>query len=151
MRSWLPHNHLYSSPRRFPLESHFLLGCSHKIPNWATVTSTPCYRDAAVRGMAFGLSWCSIVASNTILGLCSQGPSRHVLPHAAPGFFAGRRHRGWWSSCKFASILLGPRDGIIALCSGGRTRSQCMTILSSGVAMVLSLDLASQRVQDSYL
>jgi hypothetical protein len=151
MSSWLPHNHLYSSPKRFPAESHLLLVCSHKIPNWASVTSTLCYHDAAVHGMAFSLSWRSTVASNTILGLCSQGPSRHVLPHAAPGFFTGRGYRGWWSSPNFASILLAPRDRILALCSGRRTQSQCMTILSSGVAMVLSLDLASQRVQDTYL
>jgi hypothetical protein len=84
------------------------------------------------------------VASNTILGLCSQAPSRHVLPHAAPRFFAGRGHRGWWSSPDFASILLAPRDDILALCSGGRTQSQGVTILSSGVSMVFSLGLDSQ-------
>jgi hypothetical protein len=33
LESRLPHSHLYSSPRRFPVESHLLLGCSHKIPN----------------------------------------------------------------------------------------------------------------------
>jgi hypothetical protein len=144
MRSWLPHSHLYSSHRRFPVESHLLLGCSHKIPNRASVTSKLCYRDTAVHGMALGRSQRSTVASNTILGLCSQGPSRHVLPYAAPGFYAGCGHRGWWSSPNFASILLAPRDGILALCSGGRTQSKCMTILSSGVAMVFSLGLASQ-------
>jgi hypothetical protein len=143
-RSWLPHSHLYSSPRKLPVESHLLLGCSHKIPNWVSVTSKLCCRDATVHGMAFGLSRCSTVASNTILGLCSQSPSRHVLPHDAPGFFVGRRHRGWWSSLNFASILLAPRDDILALCSGGRTQSQGMTILSSGVVMVFSLSLASQ-------
>jgi hypothetical protein len=142
-RSWLPHSHLYSSPRSFPVESHLVLGCSHKIPNRSSVTSTLCYRDAAVHGMAFGLSWCSTVASNTILGLCSQGLSRHVLPHAAYGFFIGRGHRGWWSSLSFTTILLAPRDGILALCSSGRLQSQCMTILPSGFAMVLSLGLAS--------
>jgi hypothetical protein len=114
-RSWLPHSHLYSSPRRFPVESHLLLGYSQKIPHRASVTSTLCCRDATVHGMAFGLSWRNTVASNTILGLCAQGPSRHVLPHAAPGFFAGRRHSGWWSSPNFASILLAPRDVILAL------------------------------------
>jgi hypothetical protein len=36
-------------------------------------------------------------------------------------------HKGWWSSPNFASTLLAPRDGILALCSGGRTQSQCMT------------------------
>jgi hypothetical protein len=143
-RSWPPHSHLYSSPRRFPLESHLLLGCSHKIPSRSSVTSKLCCRDAAVHSMALGLSRCSTVVSNTILGLCSQGLSRHVLPHAAPGFFAGCGHRGWWSSPNFASILLSPRDDILALCSGGRTQSQGMTILSSGVAMVFSPGLASQ-------
>jgi hypothetical protein len=93
--------------------------------------------------MALGLSRHNTVASNTILGLCSHGPSRNVLPHAAPGFFAGRGHRGWWSSPNFASILLAPRDDILVLCSGGRTQSQGMTILSSGAAMVFSLGLAS--------
>jgi hypothetical protein len=129
MESRLPHSHLYPSPRRFPVESHLLLGCSHKIPNGTS--------------SAFDLSRCNTAASNTILGLCSQGLSRHVLPHAAPGFFAGRGHKGWWSSPNFASILLAPRDDILALCSGGRTRSQGTTILSSGVAMVFSLGLAS--------
>jgi hypothetical protein len=114
------------------LESHLLLGCSHKIPSRSSVTSKLCCRDA------------STVVSNTILGLCSQGLSRHVLPHAAPGFFAGCGHRGWWSSPNFAIILLSPRDDILALCSGGRTQSQGMTILSSGVAMVFSPGLASQ-------
>jgi hypothetical protein len=143
-RSWLPHSHLYSSPRRFPVESHLLLGCSHKIPNRASVTSKLCCRDAVVHDMALGLSRRSTVASNTILGLCSQGPSRNVLPHVAPRFFAGRGHIGWWSSPNFASILLAPRDDILALCSGGRTQSQGVTILSSSVAMVFSLGLASQ-------
>jgi hypothetical protein len=103
MESRLPHNHLYPSPRRFPVESHLLLGCSHKIPNGAS--------------SAFGLSRCSTVTSNTILGLFSQGLSRHVLPHAALGFFTGRG-KGWWSSPNFACILLAPRGDILALCSG---------------------------------
>jgi hypothetical protein len=119
MESRLPCSHLYSSPRRFPVESHLLLGCSHKISNGTS--------------SAFGLSWCSTAASNTILGLYSQGPSRHVLPLAAPGFLVGRGHRGWWSSPNFASILLAPRDDILPLCSGGCTKSQGMTILSSSV------------------
>jgi hypothetical protein len=109
-RSWSPHNHLYSSPRRFPVESHLLLGCSHKIPNQASVTS--------------GLSRRSTVASNTTLGPCSQGLSRHVLPHAAPGFFAGCGHRDWWSSPNFTSILLALRDGTLALRLGRRTQDQ---------------------------
>jgi hypothetical protein len=75
----LLHSHLYSSPRRFPVESHLLLGCSHKIPNWTSFTS--------------GLSRCSTVVSNTTLVPLSQGPSRHVLPHAAPRFLAGRAQR----------------------------------------------------------
>jgi hypothetical protein len=110
LESRLPHSHLYSSPRRFPVESHLLLGFSHKIPNWASVTS--------------GLSRRSTVVSNTTSDPCSQGPSRHVLPHAAPGFLAGRGHKDWWSSPNFASILLAPRDGTLALRSGGRTRDQ---------------------------
>jgi hypothetical protein len=142
-RSWPPHSHLYSSPRRFLVESHLLLGCSHKIPDPASITSELRCCDVAVNSMAFSLSRRSIVASNTILGLCTQGSSRHVLPHAAPGFFVGRGHRGWWSSPNFASILLAPRDDILALCSGGRTLSQGMTILPSVVAMVCSPSLAS--------
>jgi hypothetical protein len=130
MEPRLPHSHLYLSPKRFPVESHLLLGCSHKIPNGTS--------------SAFGLSRRSTVASNSILGLFSQGPSRHVLPHAAPGFLTGRGYRGWWSSPNFASILLASRDDILALCLGGRTQDQGMTILSSGVAMVFSLGLASQ-------
>jgi hypothetical protein len=84
------------------------------------------------------------VASNTTLGPCSQGPSRHVLPHAAPGFFAGCGRRDWWSSLTFASILLPPRDDILAPCSGGRTQDQGMTILSSDVAMVFLLSSGSR-------
>jgi hypothetical protein len=125
-RSWLPHSHLYSSPRRFPVESHLLLRCSHKIPNGTS--------------SAFDLSRCSTTTFNTILGLCSQGPSRHVLPHAAPGFFHGHSCTSWWSSPNFASILLASRDDISVIYSGGRPQSQGMTILSSGVAIVLSLD-----------
>jgi hypothetical protein len=83
------------------------------------------------------------VASNTILGPCSQGPSRHVLPHAAPGFFVGRGHRGWWSSPNFASILLAPRDDILALCLGGCSQSQGMAILSSSAVVVFPLGLGS--------
>jgi hypothetical protein len=128
-RLWLSHSHLYSSPSRFPVESHLLLGCSHKIPNGAS--------------SSFDLSRCSTVTSNTILGLSLQGPSWHVLPHAAPGFFTGRGCTGWWSSPNFTSILLASRDDTSALYSGGRTQSQGMAILSIEVAMVLSLDLAS--------
>jgi hypothetical protein len=91
MEPRLPNSHLYPSPRRFPVESHLFLGCSHKIPNGTS--------------SAFDLSQCSTATSNTILGLCSQGLTRHVLPHAAPGFFAGRGRKGWWSSHNFTSIL----------------------------------------------
>jgi hypothetical protein len=92
MESRLPHSLLYPSSRRFFVESHLLLGCSHKIPNGTSST--------------FDLSWCSTVTSDTILGFFSQGLSRHVLPHVAPGFFAGCGSTGWWSSSNFASILL---------------------------------------------
>jgi hypothetical protein len=102
-RSRPPHSHLYSSPRRFYVESHLLLGCSHKIPNWASVTSELSCRGIAAPSMASGLSRHSTVASNTTLGPCSQGPSRHVLPHATPGFFAGCGHKDWRSSLNFAS------------------------------------------------
>jgi hypothetical protein len=122
MESRLPHSCLYPSPRSFLVGSCVLLGCSHKIPNGTS--------------SAFGLSRCSTKASNTILGLCSQGLTR-------PGFFAGRGRKGWWSSPNFSKILLASRDDISTLCSGGHTQSQGMTILSIGVAMVLSLDLAS--------
>jgi hypothetical protein len=135
-RSWLSHNHLYSSPSRFPVESHLLLGCSHKIQGGAS--------------SAFDLSRCSTATFNTILDLSLQGPSWHVLPHAAPGFFAGRGCTGRWSSPNIASILLASRDDTSALYSGGRTQSQGETILSTEVAMVLSLDLASQRVLSGY-
>jgi hypothetical protein len=128
-RSWLPHNHFYSSPRRFPVESYLLLGCSHKIPNGTS--------------SAFDLPRCSTATSNTILGLSLQGPSWHVLPHAAPGFFAGCEHTDRWSSPYFTSILLASSDDTSALHSGGRTQSQGETILSAEVAMVPSPDLAS--------
>jgi hypothetical protein len=136
-RLWLPHNHLYSSPRRFPVESHLLLGCSHKIPNGTH--------------SALGLPRCSTTTSNTILGLSLQGPSWHVLPHAALGFFVERECTGQWSSPNFASILLASRDDTSALHSGGRTQSQGETILSTEVAMVLSPDLVSRRVLGAYL
>jgi hypothetical protein len=83
------------------------------------------------------------MASNTTLGPCSQGPSRHVLPHAAPRFFTGCGNRDWWSSLNFASILLAPRDDSLDLHSGGRTQDQGMAKLSSEGAMVLLLDLQS--------
>jgi hypothetical protein len=57
------------------MEPHLLLGYSHKIPNGTS--------------SAFDLRRCSTTTSNTILGLYSQGPPWHVLPHAAPRFFAG--------------------------------------------------------------
>jgi hypothetical protein len=125
LESRLPHSHLYSSPRRFRVESHLLLGFSHRIPNWTNVTS--------------GLSRRSKVASNTSLGPCSQGPSSHVLPYAAPGFLTGRGHRDWWSSPNFASILLAARDDTLTLCSGGRTQDQGMEKLTNGGAMVFLL------------
>jgi hypothetical protein len=130
MESRLPHSRLYPCPGRFPVESHLLLGCSHKIPNGTS--------------SAFDLSRCNTGTSNTILGLCSQGLSRHVLLHAAPRFFAGRGRKCWWRSPNFTSILLASRDDISALCSGGCTQSQGVTILSSDVAMVFSMGLASQ-------
>jgi hypothetical protein len=129
VRSWLPHSHLYSSPRRFPVESHLLLGCSHKRPNGTS--------------SAFDLSRCSTATSNTILGLSSQGPPWHVLPHAAVGFFAGCRCTGQWSSPNFASILVASSDATSVLHSGGRIQSQGETIISTKVAMVPSPDLAS--------
>jgi hypothetical protein len=110
LESRLPHSQFYSGPIRFPVESHLLLGCSHKIPNWSSFT--------------LGLSRRCTLASNTSSGPCSQGPSRDVLPHVAPGFLAGRGHRDWWSSPNIASILLAPRDDTLALCSGGRTHYQ---------------------------
>jgi hypothetical protein len=136
-RSWLSHSHMYSSPSRFPVESHLLLGCSHKIPNGAS--------------SAFDLPRCSTATSNTILGLFLQGPSWHVLPHAAPGFFVGRGWIGWWSSPTSTSILLASRDDTSALYLGRRTQSQGMIILSAEAAMVFSLDLASWRVLGTYL
>jgi hypothetical protein len=57
------------------VESHVLLGCSHKIPNGTS--------------SAFDLPRCSTMTSNTILGLSLQGPSWHVLPHAAPRLIEG--------------------------------------------------------------
>jgi hypothetical protein len=135
-RSWPPHSHLCSRPKRFPVESHLLLGCSHKIPNWASVTSKSSHHGNAAPSMALGLPRHSTVASNNTLGPCSQGPSRHVLPLSPPGFFTGRGRRGWWSSPNFASILLAPRDDTSVLCSGGCTQHHDMTILSSNVAMV---------------
>jgi hypothetical protein len=71
------------------VESHILLECSHKIPNRASVTSKPSCSDTAVPSMAFGLPRRNIVASSTTLGPWSQGPSKHVLPHATSRFFAG--------------------------------------------------------------
>jgi hypothetical protein len=136
-RSWLSHSHLYSSPSRFPMESHLLPGCSHKIQNGAS--------------SAFDLSRCSTTTSNTILGLSLQSPSWHVLLYAAPGFFVGHGCIGWWSSPNFESILLASRDDTSALYSGGRTQNQGVPTLSTEVAMVFSLDLASRRVLGTYL
>jgi hypothetical protein len=124
LESRLPHSYLYSSPRRFLVESHLLLGCSHKFPNWTSVTSGLSCRGIATHNMASGLFQCSTMASNTTSGPCSQGPSRHVLPHVAPGFLTRRGHRDWWSSPNFASILLAPRDHTLALCSSRRTQDQ---------------------------
>jgi hypothetical protein len=84
------------------------------------------------------------VASNTTLGPCSQGLSRHVLPHATPGFFVGCGHRDWWSSLNFGSILLASRDDTLALHLGGRTQDQGMAKLSSEGAMVPLLDFQSK-------
>jgi hypothetical protein len=130
LESRLPHSHLYSSPRRFHVESHLLLGCSHKISNGTSFTSS--------------LSQHSTMASNTSSGPCSHGPSRHVLPHVAHGFLAGCGYKDWWSSPNFASILLAPRDDTLALHSGGRTQDQGMTKLSSEGAMVPLLDFQSK-------
>jgi hypothetical protein len=80
-----------------------------------------------------------------------QGPSWHALPHDAPRFFAGRECTGRWSSPNFASILLASSDDTSALHSGGRTQNQGETMLSTEVAMVLSLDLASRRALSAYL
>jgi hypothetical protein len=80
MEPRLPHSRLYPSPIRFLVESHLLLGCSHKIPNGTS--------------SAFDLSHCSTTTSNTILGHYSQGLTRHVLPHAAPRFFIRRGCNG---------------------------------------------------------
>jgi hypothetical protein len=112
------------------VEFHLFLGCSHNIPNWTNFTS--------------GLSQHNTVASDTSLGPCSQGLSRHVLPHAASRFLAGRGHRDWWSYPNFLSILLAPSDDTLALCLGGRTQDQGMAKLSNGGAMVFLLDFRSK-------
>jgi hypothetical protein len=62
-RSWPPHSHLYYSPKKFPMESHLLLRCTHKIPNRADVTSEFSYRGIAAPSMASGFPKCSTVAS----------------------------------------------------------------------------------------
>jgi hypothetical protein len=126
------------------VEPHHLLGCSHKIPNRASVTSELSCCGIAAPSMALGLPRRSTVASNTTLGPCSQGSSRHLLPHAALGFFAGCGNRDWWSSLNFASILLAPRDDTLVLYSGGRTQDQGMAKLSSEGAMVPLLDFRSK-------
>jgi hypothetical protein len=126
------------------VESHLLLGCYHKIPSWTSITSGLSLHGKAAPSMASGLSRRRTVASNTTLGPCSQGLSRHVLPNVAPGFFAGCRHRDWWSSLNFTSILLAPRDDTLALHSGGRTQDQGMVKLSSKGAMVPLLDFRSK-------
>jgi hypothetical protein len=110
LRSWLPHSHLYSIPIRFLVVLTLTSEFPHKIPSWASIT--------------LGLSQCNTVISSMASGLHSQGLSRHVLPHAAPGFLARRRWSGWWSSPNFASILLAPDDDDLALCSGGQTQAQ---------------------------
>jgi hypothetical protein len=143
-RSWPPRSHLYSSPRRFPVESHHLLGCSHKIPNRASVTSKLSCHSITVPSMASGLPQHNKVASNTTLGLCSQDLSRHVLPHATPGFFARCGHRDLYSSLNFASILLAPRDDTLVLHSGGRTQDQGTEKLSNEGAMPSLLDFRSK-------
>jgi hypothetical protein len=112
------------------VESLLLLGCSHKIRNGTSFTSDFSRRNT--------------MASDTSSGPCSQGPSRHVLPHAAPGFFAGYGHRDWWSYLNFASILLAPRDDTLVLHSGGRTQDQGMAKLSSEGGMVPLLDFRSK-------
>jgi hypothetical protein len=126
------------------VESHFLLGCSHKIPNQASVTSKLSCHGIAAPSMASGLPRRNTVASNTILDPYSQGLSRHVLPHATPRFFAGHGHRSWCGSPNIASILLATRDGTSTPCSGGHTQDQSMYVLSSGVVMVFSLDFLSK-------
>jgi hypothetical protein len=68
-RSRPPHSHLYSSPRKFPVESHLLLGCSHKIPNRASVTSEISCRDITVPSMASGLP-----------GMQHSGLQYHIRP-----------------------------------------------------------------------
>jgi hypothetical protein len=149
-RWWLPHSHLYSSPTRFHVESHLLLGCSTKIKNWVSVTLEPSCHGIAAPSMAFGLPRHNTVASNTTLDPCSQGSSRHVLAHTTPRFFVGCRHRDWWNSLNFASILIAPRDDTLAPCSGGLTQDQGMSVLSSAVAMVFLLG-SGARIQATYL
>jgi hypothetical protein len=143
-RSWPPLSHLYSSSKRFFVESHLLLGCLHKIPNRASVTSELSCRIIAAPSMSSGLPRRNTMDSNTTLGPCSQGPSRHVLPHDALRFFAGCGHRDWWSSLNFASILLAPRDDTLVLCSGGHTQDQGTKKLSSEGAMASLLDFRSK-------
>jgi hypothetical protein len=63
----------------------------------------------------------------------------------------GRECTGRWSFPNFASILLASSDDTSATHSGGRTKSQGETILSTEVAMVLSLYLARRRALSAYL
>jgi hypothetical protein len=152
-----PQEHVYTRDRpKSPHDSH----PEEAHPKWGPQgvsqphrSAEPTLRPPPTQGLPRGASplVLQLRGSNTILGLSMQGPSRHVLPHAAPGFFAGRGRTGWWSSPNFASILLASRDDTSALYSGRRTQIQGVTILSIEVTMVLPLDLASRRVLGTYL
>jgi hypothetical protein len=74
-RSRPPHSHLYASPKRFHVESHLLLGCSHKIPNRASVTLELSCHGVTASNMVLSLPRRSTVAFNTTLG-----PERHGYP-----------------------------------------------------------------------
>jgi hypothetical protein len=124
-RLTLPRSHLYFSPRRFLVVPSLTLGFPHKIPNRASVTP--------------GLPQCSTKISILASNLNSQGLSCHVLPYAAPGFFARRRWSDWCSSPNFASILLDPDADGLTICSSGRVPAQGTKELLSSFAMVLSL------------
>jgi hypothetical protein len=107
LRSWPPHCHLYYSPTWFLVESHLLLGCSHNIPNRASVTSELSCRGITAPSMASGLPRCNTVATNTTLGPCSQGLSSMYCPmlHLDSSLGAGTEIGGVLSTSQTLFLL----------------------------------------------
>jgi hypothetical protein len=120
LRSTLPHSHLYSSSKRFPVVPSLTLGSPHKRHPRPSSVQHGDFQHGLRPPLTRSVMPCT--------ALCCTWIPRWVC-----------RWSGWCSSPNFASILLAPDADDLTICSGGCVPAQGTKDLLSSFAMVLSL------------